>query len=91
MGSDLPHRHGAEQRKDQTMKRFSLVTATLFAAIVSAPSFASDDSKCANPNGSVEQRACTMAAAGPDALRRFVERTAGIYGLYYADFESANR
>ena len=34
----------------------------------------------------IEQRTCDKAAAGADALRRFVERTRGIYALYYPDF-----
>jgi hypothetical protein len=73
------------------MKRWTLVTtATLLAAILSAPGFAAN-SKCANPVGSVEQRACAMAASGPDALRHFIERTRGIYNLYYWDFAPAER
>ena len=39
-----------------------------------------------SPSGSVDIRACAMAAAGPDTLRRFVERTRGIYTLYYWDY-----
>lgn len=42
--------------------------------------------RCDNPQGSVDRRACEMAARGPDALRRFVERTRGIYELYYWDY-----
>ena len=42
--------------------------------------------RCDNPQGSVDRRACEMAAQGPDALRRFVERTRGIYELYYWDY-----
>lgn len=61
------------------------VTA-LLAAIAFTPGAAHADYKCARPNGSIEQRACAMAAAGPDALRRFVERTRSIYGLYYWDY-----
>ena len=56
----------------------------------SAPTIAHADSKCAGASGAIEQRACTMAAAGPDALRRFVERTRGIYGLYYWDYVRAD-
>jgi len=65
------------------MKRWTLVTtATLLAAILSAPGFAAN-SKCANPVGSVEQRACAMAASGPDALRHFIE----LRGSEHADVE----
>jgi hypothetical protein len=71
------------------MKRFHVTTGVatvLFAAIAFAPTGAQAAYKCANPNGSIERRACEMAAAGPDTLRRFVERTRGIYSLYYWDF-----
>jgi hypothetical protein len=33
-----------------------------------------------------EQRACELAKQGPDALRMFVDRTRGIYGLYFYDY-----
>ena len=33
-----------------------------------------------------EARACAAAAQGPTELRRFVERTRAIYGLYYWDY-----
>jgi hypothetical protein len=45
--------------------------------------------RCDNPQGSVDRRACEMAAQGPEALRRFVERTRGIYELYYWDYIQA--
>ena len=76
------------------MKRFHVPTAAataLLAAIAFAPTAAHADFKCASPNGSIEMRACAMAAAGPDALRRFVQRTRNIYGLYYWDFVRAER
>ena len=60
--------------------------AALLAAIAFAPSAAQADYKCAKPNGSIEQRACAMAAAGPEVLRRFIDRTRGIYSLYYWDY-----
>ena len=41
---------------------------------------------CTKPNGSIEQRACAVAAAGPEVLRRFIERTRSIYNLYYWDY-----
>jgi len=71
------------------MKRTSIgfCTATLVLGTVAfAPMTANAADRCANPNGSVEQRACAMAAAGPDTLRRFIERTRGIYILYYYDY-----
>jgi hypothetical protein len=33
-----------------------------------------------------EKRACELAKQGPDELRRFVDRTRGIYGLYFYDY-----
>ena len=71
------------------MKRTSagLCTASvIFATLAFAPLTAHAADRCANPNGSVDQRACAVAAAGPEALRRFIERTRGIYGLYYYDY-----
>jgi hypothetical protein len=55
------------------------------AAVLVAPS-ASAAYRCDNPQGIGERRACVKAAEGPVELRRFIERTRGIYGLYYADF-----
>jgi hypothetical protein len=70
------------------MKRIPtlLCTAATFAAMAWVPTSAQAADHCVSPNGSIEQRACAMAAAGPDALRRFVERTRGIYMLYYEDY-----
>ncbi len=56
------------------------------AALSVLPLTAHAEYRCASPSGSIEQRACAMAAAGPDALRRFVERTRNIYLLYYYDY-----
>jgi hypothetical protein len=76
------------------MKRFYIpaaAAAVLLAAIAFAPSAAQADYKCARPNGSVQQRACEMAAAGPDVLRRFIQRTRGIYNLYFWDYVQTDR
>ncbi len=56
------------------------------AALSVVPMTVQADDRCARPNGSVEARACEMAAKGPDALRRFIQRTQGIYVLYYWDY-----
>jgi hypothetical protein len=69
----------------------STAAAALVASIAFAPGVAHADYKCTSPNGSVERRACAMAAAGPDVLRRFVERTRGIYDLYYWDYMRTDR
>ena len=71
------------------MKRIYVPTAAaglLLTAIAVTPISAQADYKCAKPNGSIEQRACVMAAAGPEVLRRFIERTRSIYSLYYWDY-----
>ena len=75
------------------MIRYSagLGTATLvLATLAFAPLTAQAEDRCASPKGSVEARACAMAAAGPDSLRRFIERTQGIYILYYYDYARPN-
>ncbi|HEY2865314.1 MAG TPA: hypothetical protein VGK37_16965 [Casimicrobiaceae bacterium] len=75
------------------MKRIyrpTAVAAALLTAIAFAPA-AQAEYKCIRPSGSIEQRACAMAAAGPDVLRRFIERTRGIYILYYWDYVPTNR
>ena len=41
--------------------------------------------RCDHPAPGGEARACAADAQGADALRRFVERTRMIYGLYYFD------
>ena len=63
------------------------VLAWLAGAILAgAFSFSAYAADCKNPRGSVEARACEKAKQGPETLRRFVERTRMIYGLYYWDF-----
>ncbi|MEP6678348.1 MAG: hypothetical protein ABJB78_03555 [Betaproteobacteria bacterium] len=71
------------------MKRTSATfctAAVILAALALTPLAAQAKDRCAAPNGSIEHRACAMAAAGPEALRRFIERTRGIYQLYYFDY-----
>jgi hypothetical protein len=41
--------------------------------------------RCDAPKPGGEARACAADAQGPEALRRFIERTRMIYGLYYYD------
>jgi hypothetical protein len=71
------------------MKRFptpTIAVVALLAGVAIAPQPVLAASRCDKPNGMIEQRACAKAAEGADALRRFVERTRSIYGLYYFDF-----
>ena len=59
---------------------------SLLAATAWAPTVALAQHKCDDPRGMIEKRACAKAAEGPDALRRFVSRTQGIWNLYYYDY-----
>lgn len=68
----------------------SLVLAGFVAAAAitaAAPSAAK--SKCDQPQGIGERRACAEAARSFEALRAFVLRTRSIYGLYLLDFVPA--
>jgi len=72
------------------MNRFDLKSIGLLSAglILAAAPFvsarAADRCDVARTGG--EARACAAAAQGPTELRRFVERTRAIYGLYYWDY-----
>jgi hypothetical protein len=55
-----------------------------FATIVSATARA--EYRCDGPTLPEEKRACELVKQGPDALRIFVDRTRGIYGLYFYDY-----
>jgi hypothetical protein len=47
---------------------------------------------CARPAiGTGEAQACRAAAQGAGELRRFIQRTQGIYILYMQDFDNAVR
>lgn len=47
---------------------------------------------CAKPAiGTGEVQACRAASQGVDDLRRFIQRTRGIYILYMQDFDNAVR
>ena len=44
-------------------------------------------SRCSAPPTQADQRACRLASAGRlDELRRFIQRTQSIYGLYFYDY-----
>lgn len=63
-----------------------LVCSSLFAliALASTSSFAA--TRCDSPSGFVDREACAAAAQGPDALRRFIARTSGMWNLWYFDY-----
>ena len=66
-----------------SIARTSLCSAALIAlSMPVAPAYAH---RCDAPAPGAEARACAADAQGADALRRFVERTRMIYGLYYFD------
>ena len=50
---------------------------------------ASAQSRCGAPRNQVDRRA-EAAREGPDALRRFIWRTQGIYRLYFYDYMTAD-
>ena len=71
------------------MKRCLIHTGavvSLLATAAFAPTAALAQSKCDNPSGLIDQRACAKAAEGADALRNFVSRTRMVWGLYYWDY-----
>lgn len=65
----------------------SLVIGVVVSMLFAPPASAAD---CANPQGTDVARACAKAAQGATELRRFVERTQGIYHLSVYDFQVAN-
>jgi hypothetical protein len=68
-------------------KLLSTSAAIMLLALGSAPARAAAD--CAVPKSTAERRACEAASQGVPTLRRFVERTQSIYGLYIQDFRDA--
>jgi hypothetical protein len=75
--------------KESIMKRFiayAVLGAPLFAVLTLAPASSFAEHRCDHPKGVAEERACAKSAEGPDALRRFVQRTAAIWGLSYRDY-----
>ena len=79
-------------KRDDRSPRFggaSRVTGSLLvlavAAGVSMPVCA--EYRCGSPPTPADRRACEMAKRGAaDELRRFIQRTASIYGLYFYDY-----
>ena len=64
------------------MNRKTLVVVAVVASLPFAAPFAQAQSVSNTP----EARAQEAAKKGPDALRRFIERTRMIYGLNFYDF-----
>ena len=72
------------------MSKFDLKTMGLLSAgmiLAVAPLLSARAANlCDVPQVGPDARACAAAAQGPTELRRFVERTRTIYGLYYWDY-----
>jgi hypothetical protein len=70
--------------------RQALVLAAGAAAALAASTAAHAEYRCRAPADAAEQRACALARLDhADELRRYVERTRNIYGLYMPDYVSA--
>lgn len=67
------------------LKKTCLIGAGLVLAAAPLLS-AHAGNRCDAPQAGPDARACAAAAQGPTELRRFVERTRAIYGLYYWDY-----
>ena len=62
-----------------------LAAAATAVAMVSLGAQA--QSRCSAPPTQADRRACELAGAGRlDDLRRFIQRTQSIYGLYFYDY-----
>lgn len=70
----------------KTRSLLSVAITALVCALASAAVPAAAAGRCDDARTMIDQRACREAAQGPDALRRFVERTRAIYALSYYDF-----
>jgi hypothetical protein len=58
----------------------------LAAAVIGASALPAHAVDCAAPKSFDETRGCAAAKQGAEALRRYVERTRMIHGLYYWDY-----
>jgi hypothetical protein len=70
------------------MHRLSVSALALTAVCMLGAAPAAMAADCANPQGVGAARACAAATQGATELRRFVERTEGIYILSFQDFVS---
>jgi len=71
--------------RKHTLKTTYLIGAGL--AIAAAPALSAyAATRCDLPHTGPDARACAAAAQGPTELRRFIERTRAVYGLYYEDY-----
>jgi hypothetical protein len=76
---------------NRTVSKLLPACAFAFAAAVASPAVAGPVD-CTRPAiGTGEVQACRAASQGVDELRRFIQRTRGIYILFIHDFASAVR
>jgi hypothetical protein len=73
------------------MSKFDLRTTTRMIAaglvLAAAPVLSAHaGDRCDSPQPGPDARACAAAAQGPTELRRLIERTRAVYGLYYWDY-----
>src|SRR5262245_24215355 len=73
-------------RPVQATYRSIVIAGIAGAALIGTALPSAAKSKCDQPQGTGEQRACAEAARSFEALRAFVLRTRMIYGLYLLDF-----
>ena len=65
-------------------QRLVMSPLVALAALACGPTVAGP--RCAAPAGLIDREACAAAAQGPEALRRFVVRTKGMWNLWYFDY-----
>jgi len=77
------------------MSKFDLKTTFAIGAglvLAAAPLLSAHaESRCDTPQAGPDAKACAAAAQGKTALRRYVERTRGVYGLYYWDYAQRDK
>ena len=67
------------------LKRTCVIGAGLI--LMAAPLLSAHaEGRCDKPQFGPDAKACAAAAQGSTELRRYVERTRGVYGLYYWDY-----
>lgn len=73
-----------------TLKTTYLIGAGLAIAVTPALS-AHAATRCDLPHTGPDARACAAAGQGSTELRRFIERTRAVYGLYYEDYAGTEK
>ena len=71
--------------KKLVLGTITAVSAGLVMAVAPLVS-AHAENRCASEQVGPDAKACAAAAQSPTELRRYVERTRGVYALYYWDY-----